>query len=231
MKKTIILLIFVLAITGCNETKKEISIKEPEEIIEELVEEPVEKYVDENKMLIGLYLEKSGKLELITEYQTNIKKKNDIGIFLIYPSNDESIKLNKGFGRSFYDEWISNLNYKNIKIGFNIKYNIDDTIISYNILDPNAAINSQNKQILSYLYDDYYNRNKSWYSHLKQEEYNSDSLFTSIKLFASNVYNVTSKIKLTVFTYDTLDDFDENNEYRGNSSYSITICDIDKTCG
>lgn len=231
MKKIIVLLILALVVVGCNETKKEISIKEPGKIIEEIVEEPVEKYVDENKIPIGIYLEKNGRLELVTEYQTNIKKKTDIGIFLVYPSNDENIKLNKGFGRSFYDEWISNLNYENTKIGFNIKYSIDDANISYNILDPDTAINSQNKQILSYLYDDYFNRNNSWYSHMKQEQYTSDSLITSIKLFASNIYNVTSKITLTVFTYDTMDDFDDNNEYRGNSSYSITICDIDKTCG
>ena len=32
-----------------------------------------------------------------------------------------------------------------------------------------------------------------------------------------------TNIKLTVFTYDSEDDF-ENNEYRGNSKHTLNIC-------
>ena len=35
--------------------------------------------------------------------------------------------------------------------------------------------------------------------------------------------DITSPIKFTVFTYNGLEDFDENNNYRGNSKYEINI--------
>ena len=79
------------------------------------------------------------------------------------------------------------------------------------------------EHLMTYLYDDYANRNKSFYSHIENNEYNENTLFTAIKLQSSySCSEITSNIYLTVFTYDTEDDF-ENNEYRGNSKYTITI--------
>ena len=222
MKKIIILSIMILILTGCSKKENiQIDNNEPIEIIEK------EEYKDENNTLIGLYIEKGNKLELITDYKTNIKSGVDIGIFQIYPSNDNQILLNNGFGNSFYNAWSSLPNYENLKIGFNVKYKLNSgEEISYNILDYNVIY----KEIYNYLYDDYANRNKSWYSHIVGNDYSDDTLFTSIKLYGASVESINSKIILTVFTYDDTDDFDENNEYRGNSSYSIEICDINKTC-
>ena len=219
MKRLILLFSLVLVLTGCKSKKENIEIIEPIETVEE------EKYVDLNNTVIGLYKEKGNKLELIHEYKTNIKSGKDVGIFQIYPSKDETVILNNGFGNSFYNSWIAVPNYNNLKIGFNVKYKLTTgEQVSYNILDYNVIY----RELYNYLYDDYANRNKSWYSHIEEKDYNENTLFTSIKLYGSTVDNIDSKITLTVFTYDTLDDFDENNEYRGNSSYSIEICDINK---
>ena len=50
-----------------------------------------------------------------------------------------------------------------------------------------------------------------------------NTLFTSIKLQSgSKCTEILPKLDLTVFTYDSEDDF-ENNEYRGNSKYTMTI--------
>ena len=219
----IILLSIVLIITGCSEKKKEVINKIPEKE-EEQVEE---KYIDQNDTKIGLYFEKGNRLELVKEYRTNITSGVDVGVFQIFPSNEDIVYLNSKFGNEFYNTWVSLPNYNNLKIGFNVKYTLDTgEEVNYNILDYNVIY----KELYNYLYDDYANRNSSWYSHIEEKDYSEDTLYTSIKLYAASTDSINSKIDFTVFTYDGLDDFDENNNYRGNSSYTITICDINKTC-
>ena len=45
---------------------------------------------------------------------------------------------------------------------------------------------------------------------------------TSVKLYAVDVIDEVESITLTAFTYDE-DDFDKDNNYRGNSKYTINI--------
>jgi len=230
--KKLFLLIMIMLLVGCNSAKEK-NIEEVKTIIpEEVEEEPIDTYFDENNTPIGLYVQEGNILNLVHEYKTNIVDGTDIEVFGIYPSNDESIKLNNRYGIDFYNKWISIPNYDKLKIGFSIKFTIDTgEQIAYNILDPETAIQPGKEFILAYLYDDYANRNSNWYSHIEQYQYNDESLFTALKLYANYAETgIVSKITLTIFTYDGLDDFDENNEYRGNSSYTITICDIEKTC-
>ena len=210
MKRLTILLVVILILTGCS--KKENIIINEYVNKEEPIEEIEDTYTDSNNTIIGLYFDKGSRLELIKEYKTNIISGVDVGVFQIYPSNDDEVILNSSFGTSFYNAWVSLPNYNNLKIGFNVKYTLDTgEEISYNILDYKVIY----KELYNYLYDDYANRYNSWYSHIKEDDYNEDTLFTSIKLFGAEV--------------DTLDDFDDG-QYRGNSSYTITICDIEKTC-
>ena len=111
----------------------------------------------------------------------------------------------------------------NLKIGFNIKFSTEDEDFSYNILNPSNCFEKW-EYLLNYLYDDYANRGKSFYSHIEENEYNDSTLFTSIKVQSAGECNkIKDKIELTVFTYDTEDDF-LDGEYRGNSSSTLTIC-------
>ena len=55
-------------------------------------------------------------------------------------------------------------------------------------------------------------------------------MIMQIEVRVYQVGEVDSKILLTVFTYDTEDDFDENKEYRGNSKYTMTICLEGRKC-
>ena len=51
-----------------------------------------------------------------------------------------------------------------------------------------------------------------------------NTIISSIKLFlAQEGKKITSPITLTVFTYDSDDDFTEDNHYRGISSYTVII--------
>ena len=78
--------------------------------------------------------------------------------------------------------------------------------------------------LMNYLYGDYANQNKSFYSHIESNKMNDNTLFTAFKMQMSySCFDIDSKIQFSVFTYDDNDDF-KDNEYRGNSIYTINIC-------
>ena len=229
MKKIIVLLFLLFFISGCS--KEVVDTNVTEDSVEEVPIVEEEKYTDDNNTKIGLYLYRNNRYNLVSEYKTYINTSYDIVVLQIYPSNEEIIE-EYNYINKLYNDWTSLDNFTNLKIGFNIKYTLSDgKDISYNILDPETATHYDIGHIYCYLYNDYKHRFDSWYSHIEQDEYNSEGgLFTSIKLYAADTDSISSKITLTVFTYDGEDDFDDNGNYRGNSSYSLSICDINKTC-
>ena len=215
MKKIIISILIILLICGCTkETKKEV-VKEKKK------EEPIvieETYKDLNNTPIGIYKLNGNTLNKLTTIDKHLNVEEDIGIFQIYPSNEDVINLNTNFGESFYNEYIK---YPNIKIGFNIKYTTNNEEVSYNIFSPDNTFDHW-EYLMNYLYDDYANRYSSFYSHIESNQVNENTLYTSIKLQASYSCSEITNIRLTAFTYDSEDDF-LNNEYRGNSKYTLNI--------
>lgn len=220
-KKIIILFIIIVLCCGCINTKKEEKKKKKVDV------EYIEHYKDLNNTPISFYSSNDSGLVKLTKINKKLVSMEDIGIFQVYPSDEETISLNGGFGNSFYDEWNKYNTNNNLKIGFNIKFSTDTEDISYNIFNPSNCMEKW-EYLLNYLYDDYANRGKSFYSHIEENEYNENTLFTSIKLQSNDrALSIKNKILLTVFTYDTDDDF-KDNEYRGNSSSTLTICVSDE---
>ena len=221
-KKIIIILLILIITCGCVNTKK-VEKKKKKKIDVEYEE----KYKDLNNTPISFYSGSDGGLIKITKINKKLVPFEDIGIFQIYPSNEETISLNGGFGNSFYSEWMKYNTNNNLKIGFNIKFKDNDEEISYNILNPSNCMDKW-EYVMNYLYDDYANRGKGFYSHIEENEYNENTLFTSIKIQSNDkALNIKDKIVVTVFTYDSDDDFDKNDNYRGNSKYSVTIHQVD----
>ena len=92
-----------------------------------------------------------------------------------------------------------------------------------NIYSPDNTFDKW-EYLMNYLYDDYANQNKSFYSHIESNKMNDNTLFTAFKMQMSySCFDIDSKIQFRVFTYDDNDDF-KDNEYRGNSIYTINIC-------
>ena len=203
---------------ACSSKKSDIKVKKNENT--KKVEEVKEVYQDNNNTTVGLYKEKGNKLELVTDYSTDISSSKDIDIYQIYFSNESIVNLDNKFGMSYYN-MLNSLDNPNIKVGFNIKYSLDNgEVINQTILRPSDTI--QNEYIFLYLYDDYKNRDSNFYSHIEDSEFDDTTLFTSVKVFANKVDNLSSNIEFTVFTYDTDDDFEEGH-YRGNSKYKVNI--------
>lgn len=218
--KYILFLIIFLCLFGCERVEKKVSkpnnnVKKEEKI------SPLT-YHDDNNTPISFYQLNGNTLTKTNQVNGNYNALDDIFLLQIYPSTSDTIQLSENFGTSFYEEFLKYNQNNNIKIGFSISYTINGESINYNILTPNNTMDHW-EQFMAYLYDDYFNRGKGFYSHIENDEYTDTTLFTSIKLQCGAYCKEASNIKITVFTYDSEDDFLDNN-YRGNSQSTISIC-------
>lgn len=221
MKK--ILLMLVILLVGCT-PKEEINKEENKlENNNEIKQEEIikEEYVDNNPIKLGLYLYTGSysNKEKLSTYETTFVSGSDIGSFEVFFTDEEVISGNsfKSLFNSYYDKYE---NIDNYKIGYNIEFTLKDgTVNKFNLLEPNTYLYGD--YFYTYLYDDIHVNEGEFYSHL--ESIDDNTLITSIKIYAVDKIDDVEKIKLTVFTYDSDDDFDEDGNYRGISKYSIDI--------
>lgn len=212
-------LIIILLLCGCGE--KEVKEKKIDNKQDEKVVEPTDsnRYQDNNPIILGLYLNNNNSRELVTTLTRNITIYQDIVSLEVFYSNDLVLAGNQ---KTLWNEYYSK--YQDIdkyKVGFTIEFMVGEEKITKTVLNP-LDTESIFNYIQIYLYDDI-NQTSSWYSHVTKDEVTDETIFTSIKLTAStDIDKITSDITLTVFTYDE-DDFDNNNNYKGNSKYTITI--------
>lgn len=223
MKKILILFMIVITLTcGCSKKEKEDIIDdvvENEEKIEEL------KYIDDNPIKVGLYDNVNGTTTLIDTHYSTWDRYVDYAVFSTFYTQDKYLNPNSVAGT--FDTYKNNYtSIDNYKIGYNIKYTVDNgTTFDQIILDANGANEViYTGYLLLYVYDDLFHRNDNWYSHITPEEYNDKTMMTSIKITGGHNYDlVTSDIELSVFTYNGQEDLDENGKYRGNSKYTVIL--------
>ena len=219
MKKYLLLIFALFFIVGCSIDKNNVTENTsfiPEKTEDILPSEPI--YIDENPIIVGLY--QNGKL--IREINTRFNTSSDITVLNVYFTNLENvnssnIKYNFNEYASSYD------NVNKYKIGFQVSFIASDEEITKVITGPKDMY-ILSPYIFNYLYDDVHQNDGAWYSHVEENQVNDTTVYSSIKLYATDdVYKISSPITLTVFTYDTMDDFNDNGLYRGNSKYTITI--------
>ena len=195
--KYFLLLFFIFILCGCSKENKKVLPKE-----EKREEVPIiEEYKDLNDTLISFYQLKGNTLTKISNLSGSYNALDDIGVFQIYPSKEEVITLNSSFASSFYEEYIKYKEKLNIKIGFSIDFLLDTgEEVSYLILTPQNTMDHW-EYLMGYLYDDYINQGKGFYSHIEMSDYSDSTLFTALKLqCGAYVDKIKSPIHLTVFT-------------------------------
>ena len=219
--KIIVLLVSVLFISGC--TSENTNVIEDNTVTDDnVIEEVIEEYKDENNVKLGLFLYDNNyrnKKRIEDTYYTDFISGTDIGSFEVFLTDNDVID-----GVNFKDTWYKYYNeyedISDIKIGYNIKFILEDgTNYEANYFEPDTYKFSD--YFYTYLYDDVNQKDGSSYSHL--EYVDNDTLITSIKIYAVDGIDRVENIILSAFTYDTLDDFDEEGNYRGNSIYVIRI--------
>lgn len=185
--------------------------------------EETNEYTDNNPIKVGLYkyYGRNNNRKLITEYTDNWTYHQDISSFEVFYTNE--LEITGNYIQDTFPEYANNYtNIDNYKIGYIISFMTNDNEINKTIISPKDTEEFFD-YLEIYLYDDYHIQKGVWYSHTTEEQFNEETLLTSIKLTAGkNISEITSDIKVTVFTYD-YDDFDEFNNYRGNSKYTIVV--------
>lgn len=214
MKKILLIITFMLLITGCG--KKE----EPKEIIETKEEtivenEPINEYVDTNPITVGLY--RKGKL--VHEYNTKFTNKKDIATFNIVFTNKEDLG-STNLKNNYYTYYNKYENIKDYKTGFYISFETKDGLMENLLLDPSNQ-HKLHPYLYAYLYDGIHASGK--YTHLTMNDLKDNTIYTSIKLYLHlDTKEIVSPITFTVFTYKDENDFIDGH-YRGNSFYTIKI--------
>jgi len=199
--------------------EKEVS-KEPNS------EEEEDAYVDDNPITVGLYVGLNGTTTLVDHFDSTWKQYTDIIVFSTFYTQEKTLAADSVAGS--FDSGKNNYsNINNYRIGYNVKFTVKNgEVIDRTILNITDSILST-EYLLFYFYDDILHRNDSWYSHITEAEWNTSTMMTSFKITGGTVYNeVTSPVEVTVFTYDSTDDFDANGKYRGNSKYTAILNNI-----
>ena len=149
------------------------------------------------------------------------KKGKDIGSFEAIPSDAEVLD-GEFFGDIFGAAWTAFPDANSCKIGYTLRYTLDDgSEIRYTMLSPKHIEHTE--YIECWLYDDYHREPHKFYSHLKPSSMKSETLITSIKLTAGKQISHVTDLWLTAFICDSLDDFDAERNYIGDTSCTIHI--------
>lgn len=221
MKKIILFITILLILTGCQTEKHSNTQTSNNEIPNNQQEEQIseeKKYIDNNPIKVALYENNS----IVKSYTTTLSNFKDIAVFDIFFTNEEHVngKTTKENYLEYYNKY-DNIN--NYKTGFHFSFEADSKQIEHTVLDPSSK-HAMTPYLYIYLYDDINQKPNAYYSHLEPEDMKENTIFSSIKLFlAQEGIKITSPITMTVFTYDSEDDFTEDNHYRGQSSYTIKI--------
>lgn len=227
MKKLILGMTILAFASGCefNKNNNDTEVTTTTTTTQVVIEEPKEpEYIDDNPVKLGIYSfnENKSKRYLVNEYINVWKYHTDINTFNVFFTQDEEIDTTRV--PVCFDKYSASYeNVESYKIGFQIQFSVGEKEYNKTILRPNDP-NEFFDYLEIYLYDGYHRAPGEWYSHTTEEQMNDKTLLTSIKLTAG-VKNseITSDIKLTAFSYNGEDDFDEDGFYRGDSKYSITV--------
>ena len=216
MKKLILIILCLFLTVGC--TKKEDIVNSNIEEDKPEVTQVEEPYIDNNPIKVGLYM--NGKL--INEYNTTLVDGTDIASFDVYFTDIEDVGSSntKNNFNKYYQMYNDIEKYK---IGYFVSFDTKDNHYEVVVKEPNTET-ALAPYIFMYLYDDIHQPDGAWYSHITMDEFNDSSILSSIKLCMVNgSHEITSPITLTVFTYDSDDDFDSVGHYRGVSSHTLII--------
>ena len=102
MKKIIIALFIVIATTSGCKKQENIKKKVKEEKIEIIEETP--KYEDLNNTPIAFYSIKGNSLQKISSINKELVIEDDIGLFQIFPSQEEHIQITN-FAEDYFKQW------------------------------------------------------------------------------------------------------------------------------
>lgn len=182
---------------------------------------------------IYIYNEEKGCREFIENvYESKWESGKDIICFEVINTHEETIP-GKVFKHLWEPIWYATEEAFRYRIGYCVDFVINDkqsgqqTKVHKMIMEPDDTL--EYKEYMEfYLYDDYHQTPGVWYSHVEQNQYDEDTLLTSIKFTAGkNVAAIDGDVKLTAFIYDpAAGQFDAAGDFTGSSKQTIIVKNI-----
>ena len=214
MKKILLLFSISFILIGCSNNDEVNVIVNDNNNIEPIKEEKIE----EEKIDIGMYLYTGSGRDLIDNYETDFILNQDLVSIEVYNTTISSLSnaKQKDLWYQYYDQYKS----LNPKIAYHIKFSTTDSgIIDKTIYSPSDTEDIYDYMQI-YLYDDINQEDNTFYIHISEDEFNDNTILSSIKLTGSTkTDNINSDIELGAFMYTDIN----TNYYDTNNKYSVII--------
>ncbi len=242
MKKLSIIIALILAsvlvLTACGKDEEKPDGTQEQQTEETTPEEETTTEAEKiaNDKPVSIYYMNYGAdvAEKITHYDAEWSPDADLAIFGVFNSDDSEIDCTseKWAHKDLWDAVNTDIQYK---IGYEISFDVDGEHRIITILEPKDVERApelfmgdwDTEEVTGYmgvwLYDDVNQEDGAWYSHVLPEEYNDDTLLTSIKLRPTYDADRISNFKLKAFSYSSSVEFDSEGHYCGGYGYEIDI--------
>lgn len=182
---------------------------------------------------IYIYDENNACREFVSDvYESKWESGSDIMCFEVINTHEQTIP-GRVFKYMWEPVWFTADDSGQYRIGYCVDFVINNsqngqkTNVRKMIFEPKDTL--EYKEYMEfYLYDDYHQTPGVWYSHVEQNQYDDETLLTSIKFTAGkNVAAIDGEVALTAFIYDPkANQFDAAGNFTGSSKHTITVRNI-----
>ena len=239
---TAVLIAAVLALSGCasSESSEKPTRKSEESAV--MTEADIESETAEtetvqikNKKPVKLYYMDYalGEAQLIKSYSCKWDPDEDIGVFGAFNSSQDTIPFTSET-EAHQTLWDQEETDESYRIGYEISFMLDGKKRTVTILSPSDIEDSpylfmgdaDSGDVTGYMgvwvYDDYH-QDGGFYSHVSADEFDDNTLLTSIKLRPTPKSSGISGLELMTFSYSSDLEFDSDMHYNGQAGYSVDI--------
>ena len=245
MKKTVLLMVMLMTcavlLYGCGKDKTpETRTTETtaEAITAETETTTQEQKIGNDKPVYLYYMDYgSSTAQRIKTFETEMTTEEDIGIFAALAVDRSSFAFEEEFGSEIgmqQETWDSVNTSGEYKIGYQISFDVNGEHKVYTILSPSDVADDpdlfmgdyDNDDVTGYigiwLYDDYH-QDGGFYDHVDPDEYDGDTLLTSIKLRFTPDSDEISNLVLEAFSYSNTLEFDSDGHYNNTYGSRVSI--------
>ena len=237
MSVCILMLVCMLSACGKSEDKTIVTNETKQnETSEKVTEsETTEKITIENEKPVRLYYLNyaEGEAELIKKYSDTWSEDEDLACFAAFVSDQDVIAFSSET-EAHQEDWDSIESDVNYQIGYEISFDVNGESKRITILEPKDIEDSKylfmgdvdTEEVTGYMgvwvYDDYH-QDGGFYTHVLSDEFDENTLLTSIKLRPTPKSGELDNLKLKVFSYSSELEFDDEGYYNGDYGYEISI--------
>ena len=237
----IALMICAAVVSGCGKDREQ-ETKAPEtttEAVSTETETQTEAAKISNDKPVYLYYMDYGSstAQKVKTFETEMTTEEAIGVFAAIAVDRSSFAFEEEYGSEIgmqQETWDSVEDNGEYRIGYQISFDVDGEHRVYTILSPSDVADDPDlfmgdydeDEVTGYLgiwlYDDYH-QDGGFYDHVDPDEYDDDTLLTSIKLRFTPDSDSISNLVLEAFSYSDALEFDSDGHYNNTYGSRVSI--------